>query len=133
MLTGAAGVHLGQTDLSPAAAREILGPDRVIGLSTHNLEQALKADSMPVDYIGVGPVFATSSKENPDPVLGIEKLAGICRAIRKPVVAIGGITLNQARQVCGAGAHSIAVIRDLLSAEDITERARQWDQQLNTK
>jgi thiamine-phosphate pyrophosphorylase len=126
LLAGAAGVHLGQTDLSPVSAREILGPDRLIGLSTHNLEQALKADELPVDYVGVGPVFPTGSKENPDPVLGIERLAGICRAIHKPVVAIGGITLQQAPQVRSAGAHSVAVIRDLLTAEDVAERARQF-------
>ena len=126
LLAGAAGVHLGQTDLSPVSAREILGPDRLIGLSTHNLEQALKADELPVDYVAVGPVFPTGSKENPDPVLGLERLAAICRAIHKPVVAIGGITLPQAPQVRGAGAHSLAVIRDLLTAEDVAERARQF-------
>src|SRR5262249_36653961 len=93
LLAGAQGVHLGQTDLAPACARRILGPDRVIGLSTHNLEQALEADKSPVDYIAVGPVFWTSSKENPDPVLGLEKLADVCRSVRKPVVAIGGITI----------------------------------------
>jgi thiamine-phosphate pyrophosphorylase len=126
LLVGAAGVHLGQTDLNPALARQILGPDRLIGLSTHNLEQALEADKLPVDYIGVGPVFWTSSKENPDPVLGLEKLAEICEAVRKPVVAIGGITIDQAEQVRVAGARSVAVIRDLLASDDIAERARQW-------
>jgi len=130
LLVGAAGVHLGQTDLAPAFARQILGPDRVIGLSTHNLEQALEADKLPVDYIGVGPVFWTSSKENPDPVLGLEKLAEICEAVRKPVVAIGGITIDQARQVRTAGAHSVAVIRDLVATNDVTERARQWNETL---
>jgi thiamine-phosphate pyrophosphorylase len=126
LLSGAAGVHLGQADLAPAHARQILGPDRFVGLSTHNLEQALEADQLPVDYIGVGPVFWTSSKENPDPVLGLERLGEICRAVRKPVVAIGGITIDHARQVRTAGAHSVAVIRDLLGSGDITERARQW-------
>jgi thiamine-phosphate pyrophosphorylase len=132
LLTGAAGVHLGQTDLSAASAREILGPDRLIGLSTHNLEQALEADELPLDYVGVGPVFATVSKDNPDPVLGIEKLAEICQAVHKPVVAIGGITLNQARQVRTAGAHSIAVIRDLLAADDVAQRVREWAEILNS-
>jgi thiamine-phosphate pyrophosphorylase len=131
LLAGAVGVHLGQTDLSPASARQILGPDRLIGLSTHNLEQALEAEAMPVDYIAVGPVFWTSSKENPDPVLGLERLAEICRAVRKPVVAIGGITIDQARQVRTAGAHAVAVIRDLLAAGDVTERARHWCETLN--
>jgi thiamine-phosphate pyrophosphorylase len=132
LLSGAAGVHLGQTDLTPAAARQILGPERLIGLSTHNPDQALEADTLPVDYVGVGPVFPTSSKENPDPVLGLQKLAEICRAVRKPVVAIGGITIDQVRQVRAAGAHSVAVIRDLLASGDITERARQWHQTLNS-
>ena len=131
-LAGAAGVHLGQTDLAPALVRQILGPDRFIGLSTHNLEQALEADHLPVDYIGVGPVFWTSSKENPDPVLGIDRLAEICQAVKKPVVAIGGITIDQVGQVRAAGAHSVAVIRDLLAADDITERARLWNEILNT-
>src|SRR5215469_6411270 len=93
LLSGAAGVHLGQTDLPPAAARLLLGPGRIIGFSTHNLEQAMEADSLPVDYIAVGPVFATSTKENPDPIVGVEALAQICGAVRKPVVAVGGITL----------------------------------------
>ena len=130
LLSGAAGVHLGQTDLSPVSARQILGSDRIVGLSTHNPEQALEADALPVDYVGVGPVFRTSSKENPDPVLGLQKLAEICRAVRKPVVAIGGITIDQARQVRSAGAQSVAVIRDLLAAGDVAERARQWNQAL---
>jgi thiamine-phosphate pyrophosphorylase len=132
LLAGAVGVHLGQTDLAPVLARQILGPDRFIGLSTHNMEQALEADKLPVDYIGVGPVFWTSSKENPDPVLGLERLAEICRAVRKPVVAIGGITIDQARQVRTAGAHSLAVIRDLVGSDNITERARLWNQIFNT-
>jgi thiamine-phosphate pyrophosphorylase len=132
LLAGAAGVHLGQTDLPAASARHILGPEGLIGISTHNLAQALEADKLPVDYIGVGPVYWTSSKENPDPVLGLEKLAGICRAVHKPVVAIGGITIDQARQIRNAGAHSVAVIRDLLASADVTERARLWNQILNT-
>jgi thiamine-phosphate pyrophosphorylase len=132
LLSGAAGVHLGQTDLSPGSARQILGSDRIVGLSTHNPEQALEANALPVDYVGVGPVFWTSSKENPDPVLGLPKFSEICRMVRKPVVAIGGITLDRARQVRSAGAHSVAVIRDLLAADDLEERARQWNQTLNS-
>src|SRR5262249_60018596 len=108
LLSGAAGVHLGQTDLSPASARQILGSDRIIGFSTHNPEQAREADALPVDYVGVGPVFWTSSKENPDPVLGLSSFAEICRMIRKPVVGIGGITPHQARQVWGGGPPPLA-------------------------
>jgi thiamine-phosphate pyrophosphorylase len=125
-LSGAAGVHLGQTDLQVMAARPILGSGKMIGLSTHNMDQALKADSLPVDYIAVGPVFRTSTKLNPDPVVGLDGLAAICRAVHKPVVAIGGIQLENAQQVLDAGAHSIAVIRDLLSAEDVRSRTREW-------
>ncbi|HEY2384247.1 MAG TPA: thiamine phosphate synthase [Terriglobia bacterium] len=124
LLSGAAGVHLGQSDLPPAAARRILGPDRIIGISTHNLEQAIDADGLPVDYIAAGPLFATSTKENPDPVLGVEALAQICGAIRKPVVAVGGITLARVPEVVGAGAHSVAIIKDLLGHGEISSRVR---------
>src|SRR5262252_1390688 len=130
LLAGAAGVHLGQTDLPPAAARRILGPSRIIGFSTHNLEQAVEADSLPVDYIAVGPVFATWTKDNPDPVVGVEKLAIICRAVKKPVVAIGGITLDNAKAALSAGAASVAVIRDLLAHEDVAQRTRMFERGL---
>ena len=130
LLAGAAGVHLGQTDLPPAAARQILGPGRIIGLSTHSLEQAVEADSLPLDYIAVGPVFATSTKDNPDPVVGVEKLAMICRAVKKPVVAIGGMTLDNAKAALGAGAASVAVIRDLLAHEDVAQRTRMFERGL---
>jgi thiamine-phosphate pyrophosphorylase len=136
LITGAAGVHLGQTDLPPEAARRILGPDRIVGFSTHNLEQALEADRFGadyIDYIAVGPVFATTTKENPDPVLGVEGFAAICRELRKPVVAIGGITLSDAPKVLKAGAGSIAVVRDLLSAADIAARTRDWMNSLDYK
>lgn len=125
-ISGAAGVHLGQSDLQVAAARRILGKESIIGLSTHNMDQALKADKLPVDYIAVGPIFPTSTKLNPDPVVGVEELAAICKMIHKPVVAIGGIQLENARRVLDAGAHSIAVIRDLLSSADIPARTREW-------
>ncbi len=130
LLAGAAGVHLGQTDLPPAAARQILGPGRIIGFSTHNLEQAVEADSLPVDYIAVGPVFETLTKDNPDPVVGVEKLAMICRAVKKPVVAIGGITLDNAKAALSAGAVSVAVIRDLLAHEDVAQRTRMFERGL---
>ena len=125
LLSGAAGVHLGQADLPPAAARRILGPDKIIGFSTHNLGQAIEAEELPVDYIGVGPVFATITKENPDPVLGMEALARICGAVSKPVVAVGGITLTSARDVLNTGAHSVAIIKDLLGHGEIAARVRE--------
>jgi thiamine-phosphate pyrophosphorylase len=125
-LAGAAGVHLGQTDIPAGSARQILGKDRIIGWSTHNLDQAVEAEKLPVDYIAVGPVFPTSTKLNADPVVGVDGLAAICKAVRKPVVAIGGIQLENVREVLDAGAQSVAVIRDLLSAPNIRTRARDW-------
>jgi thiamine-phosphate diphosphorylase len=128
LITGAAGVHLGQTDLPPAAARYILGHDSIVGFSTHNLPQALEANNFAVDYLAVGPIFATSTKLNTDPIVGLEGLASICKVVQKPVVAIGGIQLENVREVFGAGAHSVAVIRDLLSASDVQARVLQWIQ-----
>jgi thiamine-phosphate pyrophosphorylase len=121
LVAGAAGVHLGQDDLPPLPAREILGPKPILGFSTHNLQQAMEADRLPVDYIGFGPIFATSTKENPDPVVGIGKLAEICALVHKPVVAIGGIRLDQAAEVLAAGAHSVAIVRDLLTRSNIAD------------
>jgi thiamine-phosphate diphosphorylase len=131
-LANAAGVHLGQTDMPAAAARPILGKDRILGLSTHNMDQALEADKLPVDYVAVGPIFPTSTKLNADPVIGLNGLAAICRAIHKPVVAIGGIQLENAQQVLDAGASSVAVIRDLLSSTDVQARAREWIRAIGT-
>ncbi|HSU88925.1 MAG TPA: thiamine phosphate synthase, partial [Terriglobia bacterium] len=126
LLAGAAGAHVGQTDLSPDHARKILGSDRIVGFSTHNIDQAREADRLPVDYIAVGPIFQTSSKANPDPVVGLEGLTVISNAVRKPIVAVGGITRENARDVFKAGAHSVAVIRDLLDCPDVEARTREW-------
>ena len=108
------GVHVGQDDLLPGSARRIIGPNRWLGVSTHNPEQVSEADQTSADYIAVGPVFATASKANPDPVIG---LAGVRRArelTRKPLVAIGGITRQNCVSIIDAGADSIAVISDLV-------------------
>ncbi|HXB19829.1 MAG TPA: thiamine phosphate synthase [Candidatus Solibacter sp.] len=123
---GCDGVHLGQDDLSPVAARRILEsvlPDASgekrqwwIGFSTHNLEQIAEAEQMPVDYIAVGPVFATVSKDNPDPVIGLEGVRRARQATSKPLVAIGGITRKNCGQVMEAGANSVAVISDLVES-----------------
>jgi len=120
------GVHLGQDDLPPGKVRMLLGEDRIIGSSTHTLDQALEADSAPVDYIAIGPVFPTSTKENPDAIVGAANIREIKSRISKPLVAIGGITLESARSVIDAGADSIAVISDLLATTDITERTRRF-------
>jgi thiamine-phosphate pyrophosphorylase len=108
------GLHVGQDDLSPEAARKIIGPTRMLGVSTHNPEQLTEADKTSADYLAIGPVFATASKANPDPVVG---LAGVRRAkelTSKPLVAIGGITPANARSVIDAGADAVAVISGLL-------------------
>jgi thiamine-phosphate pyrophosphorylase len=112
---GADGVHLGQDDLPPAAARRLLGERAIIGFSTHSVEQARRAASLPVDYLAIGPIFRTSSKENPDAVVGLEGLRRVRRAAGSvPLVAIGGITLETAPEVIAAGADAIAVISLLL-------------------
>ena len=116
------GVHLGQDDLPADCARKLLGPHAMIGFSTHNLKQALEADSTSADYIAFGPVFVTSTKENPDPVVGLQSIAEIKSRVSKPLVAIGGITLDRAASVIEAGAASVAVISDLYSAGDIVDR-----------
>jgi thiamine-phosphate pyrophosphorylase len=108
------GVHVGQDDLSPAAVRSIVGDSRWLGVSTHNPEQVAEADQWPVGYIAVGPVFATVSKENPDPVIGLEGVQRARKLTSKPLVAIGGITRVNCRAVVNAGADSVAVIADLL-------------------
>ena len=110
------GVHVGQDDLSPEGARVVIGPDRILGVSTHALEPLQQADAGPADYIAYGPVFATSSKRNPDPVVGLDGIQAARAVTRKPLVAIGGITRANARSVIDAGADSVAVIADLLSS-----------------
>ncbi len=104
------GVHVGQMDSSPTEARKIVGPERIVGVSTHNRAQLEAADAMPVDYIAFGPVFATASKLHPDPVVGLEGLREARALTTKPLVAIGGITLENARAVLDAGADSVAMI-----------------------
>ena len=108
------GVHVGQDDLSPESARKIVGPDRWLGVSTHNPEQVKEADQTSADYIAIGPVFATGSKANPDPVIGLAGLRQARALTRKPLVAIGGITRENCRSVIEAGADSVAVISDLI-------------------
>jgi thiamine-phosphate pyrophosphorylase len=124
------GVHLGQDDLPPDRARRLLGEGRVIGFSTHVLKQALAADAAVIDYLAIGPIFQTSTKNNPDAVVGLETLTEVRRLVSTPLVAIGGITLQTVRSVIEAGADSVAVISDLLSAGDITDRTRRFIEML---
>jgi len=113
---GAAGVHLGQDDLPPEEARKLLGTDAIIGYSTHNVDQAIAAASLPVDYIAIGPIFETGTKANRDPVVGLERIRAVRNAIGDlRLVAIGGITQENATSVVEAGADSVAVISSLLS------------------
>ena len=108
------GLHVGQDDLSPEAARIIIGPSRWLGVSTHNPEQLAEGDQTSADYLAIGPVFGTTSKANPDPVVGLDGVRRARELTRKPLVAIGGITRANARSVIEAGADSLAVISDLL-------------------
>jgi thiamine-phosphate pyrophosphorylase len=119
LAAGFDGLHVGQDDLSPAAARRIIGtgsPDnpRILGVSTHNPEQLAEANTTSADYLAIGPVFATTSKANPDPVVGLDGVRRARALTSKPLVAIGGITRANARLVLEAGADCVAVISDLL-------------------
>ena len=108
------GVHVGQDDLLPSSVRAIIGSERWLGVSTHNSEQLSEADLTSADYLAIGPVFATASKEKPDPVVGLEGVRRARALTRKPLVAIGGITRANAASVIDAGADSVAVISGLL-------------------
>lgn len=126
LVAGADGVHLGQEDLAPHLARRVLKAWQQVGASTHTVEQVLRADESSTDYIAFGPIFPTTSKEVPDPVVGLEGLALARQATAKPLVAIGGITLGNAGRVMEQGANSVAVISGLLEAVDLEARAREF-------
>jgi thiamine-phosphate pyrophosphorylase len=126
-IVGASGVHVGQDDLPVEDACRICKPPSWVGISTHNLQQLHAAARTSADYIAVGPIFQTATKENPDPVVGLEFLRAARRETRKPLVAIGGITLATAESVFEAGADSVAVIRDLAAASiGPAEQARKY-------
>jgi len=125
-----AGLHIGQDDLSPRDARRLMGSEAVLGFSSHNVNQLCAAGGEPVDYVALGPIFRTASKQNPDPVTGVEELRRCRPLIEKPLVAIGGITPENALEVLEAGADSLAVIGGLLpenaNAHSLRERMEQW-------
>lgn len=123
LLVDADGLHLGQDDLSVADARRLLGA-RQLGVSTHDLGQALAAERDGADLIGFGPVFDTQTKERPDPTVGLATLAEVCRAVRVPVVAIGGLTAERAAQAYDAGARWVAAISAVTAAADVQASAR---------
>ncbi|HEY0702868.1 MAG TPA: thiamine phosphate synthase [Candidatus Acidoferrales bacterium] len=126
VLAGAGGVHVGQDDLPVQAARKICPIPQWVGVSTHNIDQLRAADATSADYIAVGPIFSTASKENPDPVVGLDFLRTARKLTRKPLVAIGGITVQSAPDVFRAGADSVAVISDLKATGDTEGRAREY-------
>ena len=132
LAVGAHGVHLGQDDMPPEAARRLLGPEVIIGYSTHTVEQALNALTLPIDYLAIGPIFETSSKSDTSPVLGIEGLRAVRRAIGAvPLVAIGGISAANAAEVIAAGADSVAVLSALLhDPRRITEAFEEMSREL---
>ena len=125
-LSGADGVHVGQEDLGTEEARAVLGPKKVVGISTHNCQQFQRAIGTSADYIAVGPIFSTSTKSKHDLGVGTELIREVRPLTDKPIVAIGGITLERAAEVIQAGADSVAVISDILRAPDPAERARQF-------
>jgi thiamine-phosphate pyrophosphorylase len=126
VLAGAYGVHVGQQDLSPEQARAVCGNDSCVGVSTHTLEQVREAEASSADYVAVGPIFPTVTKSQPDPVVGIEFIREARRLTRKPLVAIGGMSLDHAEEVFRAGADSLAVARDLLTVGNTAKRAREF-------
>ncbi|MCP3140733.1 thiamine phosphate synthase [Pyxidicoccus xibeiensis] len=124
LLAGADGVHVGDDDLPPEAARELLGPGRLVGVTVRGVEGARVAQAAGADYVGVGPLFGTTTKQVAAPVLGLESFAAVVRDSPLPVVGIGGVGLANIGRVAAAGAHGAAVVSDALLAEDIAERVR---------
>ena len=121
------GLHLGQDDLLPSVARRVVGPDAMVGYSTHNEAQLRAACAEPADYLALGPIFGTVTKENPDPTVGLDELRRLRPISNRPLVAIGGITRANAMQVLDAGADSVAVIGDLFPEDgNIGARTEEW-------
>lgn len=132
LLSGADGVHVGDEDLPPEAARELLGPARLVGVTVRNAAGARAAKAAGADYVGVGPVFGTTTKQVPAPVLGVEAFAAVVRECPLPVVGIGGVGLANISQVAAAGAHCAAVASDALLAPDIAEQVRRLSAAFDT-
>lgn len=128
IIAQAHGVHLGDEDLPPVRARQLLGPERILGVTVRGAHRAAEAALAGADYVGVGPVFATATKRVDAPVLGLEAFAAVVRQSPLPVVGISGICLENIGSVAAAGAHGAAVVSDLLKAEDIPGRARALSQ-----
>ncbi|HYO81126.1 MAG TPA: thiamine phosphate synthase [Bryobacteraceae bacterium] len=124
------GIHVGQDDLTATEARSVAGPEAFLGVSTHNEQQLRQALTQPVNYVALGPIYGTQSKQNPDPIVGVAELQRLRSIVDKPLVAIGGISRTRAVEVWRAGADSVAVIGDLYPAgadlNSIRERAAEW-------
>ena len=125
------GVHLGQADLPFTDARKVMGPNKLIGLSTHNSAQVKEAERLKPDYVGFGPIFKPGSKQDHDPVVGIAGLRAIRSLTSLPIFAIGGITVDQVEEVMRAGANGVAVISAILKAPDVTQAIRDLIAQLS--
>ncbi len=124
---GATAVHLGREDLPPDIARQILGSDAIIGGTANSVEEAVKVAKQPIDYLGVGPVFGTTSKgERAAPMLGLERFAEICEAVDKPVIGIGSISVDRVGDVLDAGAHGVAVLSAVVCQEDPQTSCREF-------
>jgi thiamine-phosphate pyrophosphorylase len=126
LLAGARGVHVGQDDLSVAAVRRVLGADAIVGLSTHDLDQARAADALDVDYVAIGPAYATTSKVSADRPLGPDGIREVRAFVSKPLVAIGGITLERAPEILATGVDAVAVISALRIGANLEEEAKKW-------
>ena len=119
------GVHVGQDDMPVPVARKLLGPDKILGVTAHTVEEALKAIDEGADYIGASPIFTTATKADAGEPIGLEGLAKICKACRVPVVGISGINASNAESVFRAGAAGVAVVSAIVSAEDVEKAARE--------
>ena len=126
IITGADGVHLGEEDLPAGVARRLLGPNRLVGISTHSVDAAVAAAALPVDYVALGPIYTSATKVTARTPLGPEAIAAVKARTETAIVAIGGITLERLAEVRGAGADSVAVIADLYTGPDIAARVRQY-------
>jgi thiamine-phosphate diphosphorylase len=131
--SGAMGVHLGQEDLPPQAARSILGRMKIIGFSAHTIAQVKQSFNLPIQYIGFGPIFPTSTKEDALPATGLQRLTRACKASPLPVVAIGGIGLDRVREVLEAGAASVAVISALMTSKSLARQMERFLERASRK
>ncbi|MDE2890987.1 MAG: thiamine phosphate synthase [Chloroflexota bacterium] len=128
---GATAVHLGREDLPPYVARQVLGPDAIVGGTANSVEEAVKVAKQPVDYLGVGPVFGTTSKgDRAAPMLGLERFGEICAAVDKPVIGIGSITADRVGDVLAAGAHGVAVLSAIVCRDDPQSACREFAEKI---